>query len=164
MVKRISLDHKLSELELRPFGSDEFEPTNDSKLRAIESATGAALPSDYKAFLAIYGGCGFNVECKFPTEGGGVYLGYFLSADEILESLQYVDDYLPRQVIPIHDDGGGNILCISTRDDSYGYVYFRNHSIGWDDSAEDAENAKMRAMFQLSTSFTNFILSLEREE
>lgn len=160
----VTIERKLSELELAPIGGDQFTPSTDAELRALESAIGMVLPSDYREFSSTYGACDFDVDCRFPTHAGGVFPGYFLSANEILKSLEFVGDVLPSYVIPINDDGGGNYICISVGYDSQGHVYFRNHGIGWDHDAEDSDKAKMDTLFQLSTSFTDFILSLQRDD
>lgn len=141
----------------------QFAPASDSDLRSLESAIGRDLPRDYRNFLSTYGASAFDVDCKVPTDGGGVYPGFFLSVDEIVESLKYVDEYLPQNMIPINDDGGGNSICISCRDDSYGRVYFRAHTVGWDHEADDEDAARMRAMHELATTFTDFIVALQAD-
>lgn len=160
----MTIDRKVVELQIVPLDGPQFVPNNESEIRSLESAIGQDLPHDYRTFLSTYGECAFDVLCKIPTDGGGIYPGYFLSVNEIVESLKYVDEYLPQKVIPINDDGGGNSICISTRDDSYGKVYFRAHTIGFDYEADDEDAAKMDAMFPLSGNFTDFILALQPDD
>ena len=55
---------------------------------------------------------------------------------------------LPEHFLPFNDDGGGNVICISARDDhTHGFIYFKNHNSGWDDSQEDVDAAKFDAMY-----------------
>ena len=157
----MTVDRKVVEWQIAPLDGSQFVTASESEINLIESAIEQALPPDYRSFLSTYGACAFEVECKIPTDGGGTYPGYFLSANEVVQSLEYIDDYLPRQVIPINDDGGGNSICISARDDAYGNVYFRAHTIGWDDETDDEDGAKLDAMFKLASSFAEFILALQ---
>ena len=113
--------------------------------------------------MTTYGSCFFEKECQFPTESGGIYPGCFLSATEIVDSMEFAVDFLPRQVVPINDDGGGNNICLSARKDSCGHIYFRNHSIGWEHNTGDDDAAKTESMFLMASSFTEFVLALEIE-
>ena len=103
-----SLETKLTKLNLAPMRGEQFKPMNTPDVDLLESTIGMKLPEDYVSFLMKYGACCFELDCRFPTSGGGIYPGWFFDVDEIVAAMQCADDFLPKYVVPINDDGGGN--------------------------------------------------------
>ena len=154
---------RLRNFGLLPVGSASFEPLDDGDVSRIESAFGATLPEAYRAFLTTYGESVINADLIFPTAGGGILPGVFFGR-RIVEEARSMDERLPPRVVPINDDGGGNLICISLRDDTYGAVMFQNHNVGPDPDHPDADQALMDTFYVMAPSFREFVLGLERDE
>jgi len=150
---------KLHELGVTPLEGIAFSPISDGELKQFEATIGNALPDDYRDFLGRFGDCDLEEYGVFPTEGGGVAPGTFFGR-HLPNAISDFGERLPRLVVPINDDGAGNLICISMRPDSYGAIYFQSHSAGWDTAAEDLDAAKQETLVRLASSFGEFICGL----
>lgn len=80
------------------------------------------------------------------------------------EEMVDYEESLPKLMVPINEDGGGNLICLSLRKEDFGAIYFKHHSIGWDNTLTDIDAAKLATCFRLSDSFTRFICGLVSDE
>lgn len=156
------MEGKLQELGLTPLDSDEFSPLSENDVEQIEELVGGRLPDDYRWFLLNYGASDFDQYAVFPTAGGGIAPGTFFGQD-ITAVLTECSDRMPQQVVPINDDGAGNLLCISLRPDSFGAILYQSHSVGWSD-ASDEDMAKLSTLVPVAADFVSFIDGLEAED
>jgi hypothetical protein len=72
--------------------------------------------------------------------------------EEICETMRR-EEIISNKTLPIADDLGGNVICISLHEEDYGTVYFANHEF------EDTETGYL-FMSKISSSFTEFINQL----
>jgi cell wall assembly regulator SMI1 len=118
-------------LEPRPPVSADELTTAERRLEEL----GHRIPPSYKAFLADHDG-GEPVRNRFTYEGEGevedgivqVFIGVAPSPDgDLVTKAKVMLDRLPRGVIVIADDPGGNHVCLDGRDGSDGPVLFWDH-------------------------------------
>lgn len=124
----------------------EVAPLPEQVIDGAELLLGVKFPADYRICLAQNHGahpdaCDFRAgEPNNPWYGG---IGVLLTVDpympenmfDVLASLA-VDQQLPKGVVPIAEDGGGNMLCLDYREDSSRStpkVAFWFHEVGGDD-------------------------------
>lgn len=167
------LDDKLLELGIQPMEGEDFVPASEVEIREIEERIGESLPKSYRQFLKTYGSSLFEDDVYYfdPELGKSVLFGYFLGLDEILDAMESYEETIPKSMIPICDDGGGNICCLGVVGADRNKVYFHNHSVGWYDNAqkylEAGENLPSNIQYQtvdlVSDSFENFIISLHKQ-
>ena len=153
---------KLRQLGVTPLGEDQFSPLSEDDLEQLEDRIGHDFPDDYRAFLREFGACDFEEYAVLPTEGGGIFPGTFFGKD-LGNAIKEFGERLPRLIVPINDDGAGNLICLSLRSDSLGAVYFQSHSVGWDDTLDDVDAAKFATLVRVAPDFGTFICELEPE-
>ncbi|MFC1285047.1 SMI1/KNR4 family protein [Bacillus paralicheniformis] len=138
----------------------------------LEKKLGKQLHSDYKKFLAKYGGCSLesrktndDVEfdvCYRPIEKDpwmGIndetqllesFYGFRNDIDNIMDIVDTYSDRFPETIIAIAGSPGGNEICL---DLDNGKVLF------WDHELRNPE----KDFYLIANSFEDFILSLEDE-
>lgn len=154
---------KIEVLGITPIEGEAFAPLEEPELLNLEQKLEAKLPREYRHFLKTYGASDFEEFAQIPTSGGGIYPGFFYGKN-LLKAIGEYKDRLPDLIIPINNDGGDNLICISLRTKDFGFIYFQNHSIGWDASGSDIEKAKETTLSPISKDFPGFIIALEKEE
>lgn len=150
---------RLEHLGITPAQND-FAPLSEIDLRKIESYFGAKLPEDYRLFLLHYGASYLEESVVFPTPKGGIYLGDFLGNNILQLTIDDYEDKLPKLLVPINEDGGDNLICISLRAVDFGGIYFQYHCIGIGDNP-DSDTARWETCFRFCDIFANFICGLE---
>lgn len=100
------------------------EPLDNETIKALETHFGVTLPRDYRGCLELFHGAYPRIqEFEFEdSEGDPITgcLGVLLSADRdegdnIYEAHEDMDSSKHPKIIPIADDGGGNLLCLDFR-------------------------------------------------
>lgn len=111
----------------------------DEDIRFIENKYQVNYPMPYRHFMLKYNGgkltpSSFNFENS--DEGSDMQYLFSINVEEEYKNLldvcsTYVDTKrLPANLMPIGRDSGGNLICISTRNDnSYGCIYFWDHEL-----------------------------------
>ena len=146
---------------------------NAHALEAFEREIRYSLPLDYREFLLTVNGgspnrclfvCGeFTVESVvnfFPLRGiiGASGPGFY--AEGSLESIWHsTREFLPENMVPVAEDGGGNFLLLCWGDQPAGSVHFFDHEI-----AGYREGASEEALLPAAHSFRELIESLEDED
>ncbi|EAQ78902.1 SMI1/KNR4 family protein [Blastopirellula marina] len=153
---------KLQELGVTPLEGDQFSPLSEDELERLENSVGVAFPDDYRTFLRQFGACDLEEYAVILTEDGSIAPGSFFG-DDLAGALNDFSERLPRLVIPINDDGAGNLICISLRPDCFGAICFQSHSVGWDDSLGDEDAAKSATLIRVAPDFGSFICKLVLE-
>jgi hypothetical protein len=141
----------MSELNLTATDIDNFEKRFNVK-----------LPPGYREFL-LRGKREKSNKIFFSNETIDIVLNDFLPLiNSDLSVEQYIIDFkinqklIPKKLIPIADDAFGNIICISTGEDDYGYLYFGDHEVT---EYEDGEAEEIL----LETSLERFLDGLQED-
>jgi SMI1/KNR4 family protein SUKH-1 len=173
MDTRLSkLDEKLSALGLRPlpFRSSTFQPASEAEVSQLEKLLGTRFPEGYRHFLLKYGNSYFEAETSFLDLEANPqpFIGEFYGAESLLKAIDDYSEELPAGIIPIGDDGGGNLYCLGLTGNDRNKVYYHNHCIGWRSDAaqylERGEEVPAGIEYQtvelLADSFEGFIDSM----
>ena len=165
-------DRGLSPAALRLFGSNRLPPPAEDEIAAFEAEIGARLPDDYRAFLARTRGGRLDwYEFDGPTPDGGHWEAVVsdvgglcddsrLSLRATRRAYQGPELQIPRPLLWVAGDPGGNAFCLGLTDEYRGRVCFWVHDEGpdpeeWDGRVETAGNIR-----PLADSFTEFVAGL----
>lgn len=150
------LDKRTKELGIESFVNDIPLSEVPSVIKEIECSFGVKLPEDYAWFLLEYGSFCFLEDVEYP--GRNICIGSFLCED-MIEWLSVIDERFPTQFIPIADDGGGNLLGMSLRqDETHGQIYWHHHCVG---AVDDTDAARFEVLDWIAPSWADFIMGLE---
>lgn len=116
-------------------------PATDTQLAALEALIGCLLPEAYRSFLRTTNGgrpnpIVFSINGKWITEG---HVNVFLSVDladphhYIHRDLDIFGDEIPATMLPIANDLGGNLICLSLAGETTGQIFFWDHDTSEDD-------------------------------
>lgn len=115
------------------------------RIASFERDQRLVLPSAYRSFVARWGVSGFRNYVVFPIAGHppfgeegtmGVFLGFTDGAGyDVVQDYREYSGVLPRGVLPVASDPGGNFICLSLGKSSYGQVLFWDHR--WSPDASD---------------------------
>ncbi len=121
------------------------------------------LPADYRNFLLLHNG-GKVAKNYYEVPGGkntfevrqffGI-LGPNVESD-LLHKREFYIKRTPGAIVPIAYAEGGNLVCLSTRPDSFGQVFFWDHEL----EASDGEEATWENLFKVADSFDEFFQNL----
>jgi cell wall assembly regulator SMI1 len=141
------------------------------QIEKIEQYVGLAFPQQYKEHLLKYNGgqCKPNV-FEFITNTGkldssiinwflAIYDGKYDNLKECIEIFKIEEKRMPRHILPIADDPGGNMICISTSGADEGYIYFWDHEQEVDYSVSD--DSDYSNLFLIAKSFNEFLNGLK---
>ena len=136
----------------------------------FEKEIETALPFEYRQFLIQTGGETPKKNSFSIGSGGEVwetdvsFFGLQTGAYCLYSVPDNFKEYvgrIPRHLVPIGSDPGGNLICISVAEGTHGQIFFADHDYFTYDDQEPAEDG---AQF-LSLSFQDFFGSLrERSE
>ncbi|MCY8755540.1 SMI1/KNR4 family protein [Bacillus haynesii] len=169
------MSFKRIEQKMKEFLINIDEDSNNNsniEIEDLEKKLGKQLHSDYKKFLAKYGGCSLesrktndDVEfdvCYRPIEKDpwmGVndetqllesFYGFQTNADNVMDIVDTYSDRCPRNIIPIASSAGGNEICMDIDNEK---ILFWDHESSHPD----------KDFFLIANSFEEFILSLVDE-
>jgi hypothetical protein len=138
---------------------NEFGPLTLDRLLAFEEQIGVIVPEDYRAFLLTNNG-GSVVPADFrisEAEGESTLASFYglHNGPEYARLDAAVADYhgrIPRWLLPIAADEGGNAICIGLAGSARGRIYFWNHNR----EGEPSDSA----VTAVASSFTEFCAGL----
>ena len=145
------------------------QPLSESDLDEVEARYGIGLPRDYKTFLLRFNG-GSPDKPLFRLKGKRVFgecIHYFLSIsdDPDISFHKYYQRYkgdnnrLPKDIIPVAFDPGGNLICLSVGSKNFGQVFFWDHESETSSRGERGENLRL-----IADTFQDFIDGLKEQE
>lgn len=145
--------------------SESGKKLKESKLESFEKKIGLELPLEYKSFLLKHNGgecdpCVFDFIENGEESDSSISTFYAIGGiDDDYDLEENIDIYindekrLPDGLIPIAEDDGGNLVCISCTGDDKGKIYFWNHE-------EEDEDDLTANLYFVSNSFNEFVESL----
>ncbi|MEK4059759.1 MULTISPECIES: SMI1/KNR4 family protein [Paenibacillus] len=138
----------------------------------------------YKIFVFKYGNSTFENDVRYrPLKQShwtgkdglnafGSFFGFEEGADNLEENIKRYYDRIPNSIVPIADDGVGNLICIGIKGNHIGKIYFWDHEN--EITAKVMLNEKeyvgvsvddyWENIFLIAESFFDFIKSFEIEE
>jgi anti-anti-sigma factor len=153
---------------------DTVPPATEEQIRTFEAEIGHTLPEDYRAFLARCRGGSTDWKCEYEgvsPDGekrslligtiNGVRKGYTYS---LSYNRKFIGNRIPKSLIGIMDDPGGNLICLGVSGPERGRVYFWDHECApnpreWDGRLETAENIDL-----IAGSFAEFLSGIRMTE
>ncbi len=139
----------------------------EPRIQELERSIGSELPSDYREFLAVYGGATFSKPFEAPIAEPGhfdeyacptAFLGFYkpnsgsAHALDVMDGVRYYKNRVPKGYIPIAQAIGGNLILLGVETANRGKVLY------WDHETSD--------VFAVADSFSEFLsqLTLTDEE
>ncbi|MCO1336673.1 SMI1/KNR4 family protein [Microbulbifer sp. OS29] len=146
---------------------DEGRASTEEELAEFEQVLGSSLPGDIREFLKICGGGQiFETPVKYLDQcGAEIIPRRMYNLNTIRCAFENpIDNWAPRELLPIGLDEGGNTLMLSLRPDRFGHIYLLDHECiyypGSDevpDEIETIEEAEEYRISYYSPSFGKFI-------
>lgn len=168
------LDSRLTALDIKPFGAPAFGTVPENEIRQLERELGRPLPEDYRWFLQRYGTSSFKFAVSSPTFDGsgswqfGNFYGSDASNEGVLSNYIFYEGQFPKELVPIADDGMGNLFLLTAFGSHRGCIYYWGHDDGCETYFEDGEEStcgpEYPGMELMATSFTDFVLALRLDE
>src|SRR5581483_377733 len=124
---------EFSELKQRLISFDQKEigqGASSSEIQRAQDILGVIFPDDYAAFLREYGWASIGY---WEIYGLGTDVPAYLNLIEVtLSERQEMEPNLPNTLIPLMNDGGGNLYCLDTSQcvDSICQVVYWDHERG----------------------------------
>jgi hypothetical protein len=112
------------------------DPATEARVTAFERQLGTPLPDDYRSFLLLYNGgkptpSGFRLRRRSGPYTDSLVQSLDALHDARLCNLERRVDRLrnrmPREVISIGCDPGGNSICLGISGDRRGQIWFWDH-------------------------------------
>jgi hypothetical protein len=139
------------------------------EIEEIEYYIGLRFPEEYREHLLKFNGgqCVPNV-FHFLENGKdssscvnwflGIYDGKYDSLKKDIDILKVEEKRMPSHMLPIADDPGGNMICISCGASDYGYVYFWDHESEVDYTVSGDDDYSN--LYLIAKSFNEFLNGL----
>src|SRR5438874_1120102 len=127
--KDVSMIHfidKLIELAITTMDGGPFQPFSEKEIATVEKVIGAVLPADYRRFLSRFGRSLLGTDVKCTSSDSLLLFGWFFGFSELLYAIDVLKDTLPKTIIPIGEDGGGNMFCLGVTGEDMGKIYFHD--------------------------------------
>ncbi len=146
-------------MEIKIKNANPYGILTEERLIDFEKRLGTSLPSDYRNFVLQYNGgvpepAGFWV--KENSFGDEVYLFYGLHNGPMWFSIDFSigdEQYgIPKGLIAIGEDGGGNFICLGIEEGNKGDIFFLDHEIHPYDNPNSLDG-----ITKLANSFSEFI-------
>lgn len=136
------------------------KPITLEELQKVEERSGFCLPEDYKRFILKFNG-GIPDAQFFSCVGwggGSISKFYPITPDDQLYLSDYID-CIPRGLLCIGEEEGGNNIHIAVIGKNKGKVYYQHHEVGSDDV-----EPSFRDVFLIAKNFDDFLNELDYSE
>jgi hypothetical protein len=138
------------------------------QIEVVEKFVGLSFPKEYKEHLLRYNGGRCSPSVFTFVENGeettsavdwflAIYDGKYDNLVSYINIYKKDEERLPIRMLPIANDAGGNLVCISCSGADEGKVFF------WDHEKEDLPgilNDEYANMYFIANSFTQFLNEL----
>ncbi|MEK0181796.1 SMI1/KNR4 family protein [Microcoleus anatoxicus] len=148
---------------------ESYPPIAIAQIKSLEQRLGMQLPQNYINFLLSHNG-------GFPEIGGfvyrsevgnrlgvvnrflGIHSGKYDNLDDYLMLYKEREKRIPSNLIPIANDPGGNLICLSIDGIDLGNVYFWDHD--WE--SEDEAEVNYSNVYCIANSLEEFFQNLRK--
>ena len=154
-------------MQIRMRGAGPALTEND--LRQLESRLGSDLPGSYREFLLRFNGGrptpshfdvpNWPVRESLVNDFNGVVPGAYNDLEKDLDLLQ---DRIPKDLIPIADDPGGNVILLGVGGPYHDHVFFWDHDNEPFDAGESLE--EYPNVYPIAQDFRSFLMGLRDNE
>jgi hypothetical protein len=131
--------------------ANRFGKLSNVTLDKFEKRLGARLPEPYRKFLQLYNGGHPRGARKISALHHVYGLHDGPSWAQFPDREKIYDGLVPERLLPIGDDPGGNLICISLLGNDRGTVYFWDHECARDEA---------HSLTVLAPDFDSYILGL----
>lgn len=140
---------------------------NEADVLAFERLTGYSLPTEYREFVALFGGYALATHVVARTEsapstdvGVEVFFGLINEDDPYDLRRNWIEDRrrLPDELLAIAIDGVGNRICLGVSGSPRSSVYVWDH----ERESEDSSGTNWNNVIPLASGFSKFLNSLRR--
>jgi SMI1-KNR4 cell-wall len=147
--------------------NESYSSISVEKIQELEEKVGMKIPQTYIDFLLNYNGgipepCGFVYRAEETNELGtvnrflGLHSGKHDNLYDYLMLYKEREKRIPSNLIPIANDPGGNLICLSIDGSDLGNIYFWDH----DFEAENETEADYSNVFFIANSLDEFLQNL----
>ncbi len=135
---------------------ERYSAAPPEKVAELEARVGGPLPASYREYLAQQDG---GTLSSYNNEGVETIFGIGDVPEwaSLWKELDAWGDVLPSGFLPVAGDAGGNLFCLSLRDDDAGSVWFWNHEL---EVAEDGSAVSIEVTRSADT-WSTFLDSLK---
>lgn len=142
------------------------EQLTKQDISRTELELGFSLPPQYKEFLLKNNG-GYPEPDAFPIQDnpsddhGLVHYFLCIKPGDVYNLVNYATLFLgrvPKNLLPIAVDPGGNLICLSVAGADRGRVYFWEH----EEESQEGETPGYENVYLVANSFDEFLDSLGR--
>lgn len=143
---------------------DRGRPADPKQMDDLERELGVELPASYRVFLAANNG-GRPVPNVYriwnhPTQPHGA-VAWFLGIGRLPESTNILwhiqnKQWLPANLVPIADDGCGDLVCLRLLEPSAGAVVFWDYHGAWGQYDDPGDSI----VFPIADTFEEFLEEL----
>jgi hypothetical protein len=147
--------------------NESYEPITSEKINNLENKTDINIPLNYKEFLLKNNG-GYPKKRGFlyrvQTNGRRAVVNKFLGIHDgennnlykYLITYKIREKRLPSNLIPIANDPGGNLICLSINGEDVGKVYFWDHDL----EAEEGQEPDYSNVYFIADCIEDFLKDL----
>ncbi|MFT7835502.1 SMI1/KNR4 family protein [Saccharothrix sp. BKS2] len=129
-------------------------PVEPGLLARLEERIGHALPDEYRDYLLEQDGGQLEENDRGVDSVFG--LGPVPDQTSTWEVLEIYRDRVPSWLLPVADDGAGNLYAISLRSGDRGTVWFWDH-----EEADEGRPPAEEDLVELAESWVGFLAGLE---
>jgi hypothetical protein len=156
---------KINALQIKPL-DEGYPEINEEYIRRLEAVLKGPIPETYRQFLSLQkrvtmpsvtasvtcvDGEDTTVELFFGVDPDGTY--------DLIGNYESYEGRVPPTLLPIAEDGFGNLICLGIAAADRGRVYF------WDHEAELGPDAPHRRnLHEIAESFEGLIDSLQVDD
>jgi len=144
--------------------SESYPPLREEDVVRVEQQLGITLPDDYREFLLMHNGG--HPEPKYfpikdnPSDDHGILEWFYCIQEgeyyDLRRQVQLLRGRIPPNLLPIADDPGGNLLCMSVAGPDQNTVYFWAH----EEECEEGETPTYDNVYFVANSFSDLLGSL----
>lgn len=160
----MTIDELLSRIEMKS------PPAPEDDVAGLEKRVGHSLPADYRQFLIDCNGGYLGGSLWFQGNnpdgeevGAGIHhIAGFREESHfsITDALDTYEGRIPDDLLYIHDDPGGNAICIGLTGERKGKIYFWDHEEDdWDDDLDLGDEDSDGPML-IANSFAEYVAGL----